>query len=180
MSMSELGPHSTPPRFYPLPPAPPAAIKPIPRWIWIITAVLILAVGGATVPIYKSFHSHWREAYPYIDSLHAKMTQGDDAGIYAQADPAWQQEIGQEKSNHIFDYVRNQLGAPRSTACTNQNISTNATSGTTLVLTFTTVFDKGTGIETLTLHQSNGVYRMIGYNIHSDELKAIPSDIKQK
>jgi hypothetical protein len=171
--MSE--PNPLPPRNYP---APPPAIKPIPRWIWIAAAVLILAAGVAAISVYKTIHTRWRANYLYIDALHAKMTQGDDAGIFAQADPEWQQEIGHEKSNHIFDYVRDQLGAPRSTSCTNQDISTNATDGTILTLTFTTVFDKGTATETLKLHKSNGVYRMISYNINSDHLTAIPPDLK--
>jgi hypothetical protein len=169
-----------PARYYPLPPAPPAAIKPIPRWVWIGSAILVLAFCGAMIPVYRYVTAQWHKADPLIAGLHQKMAQGDDAGIFAESDPLYQEQVGLEKSNRLFDNIRAQLGAPQSTTCMSQFVSANSTDGTMLTLTFNTIFDKGVGTETLKLHKENGVYRMIGYHVFSSQLKAdsIPAEIR--
>lgn len=169
------------PLYYPAP-LQTAPIKPLPRWIWIASAIAVVCLIAAAIPIYKIVSTQWRKANAYIAPLHAKMIQGDDAGIFADSDPAYQQEVGLQKSNHLFDYVRDQLGAPRSSTCIGQNISAKTGEGAILTLTFSTVFDKGTGTETLSLRKLNGVYRMVGYHVQSPQIKQtyVPSELKPK
>jgi hypothetical protein len=169
------------PLYYPAP-VQATAIKPVPRWVWIASAIAVVCLIAAAIPIYKIVRTQWRKADAYIAPLHAKMIQGDDAGIFAESDPAYQQSVGLEKSNHLFDYVREQLGAPRSSTCIGQNISAKTGEGSILTLTFSTVFDKGTGTERVSLHKLNGVYRMVGYNVQSPQIPQshIPSELKTK
>ncbi len=165
-----------PARYYPLPPAPAAEMKPIPRWVWVGSVVLVLALCGAMVPVLRIIARQWHRADPLIAKLHRQMAAGDDVGIFAGSDP----QVGLEKSNKLFDSIREQLGAPQSTTLMNEEVSANSQDGRVLTLTYRTIFDRGVATETLKLHRKNGPYRMIGYNLQSPQLKtdAIPADIR--
>jgi hypothetical protein len=127
-------------------------------------------------------NKEWHKADPLIAGLHEKMAKGDDAGIFAESDPAYQEQVGREKSDQLFDYVRQQLGAPQSTTLISQTVSDNSREGAGLTLIFSTVFDKGTGTETVKLRKTNGVYRMLGYNVLSPQIKGdeVPTEIRIK
>jgi hypothetical protein len=168
------------PRYYPRPPAPPPVLKPISPWVWIGAAVVVLALIGAAFPLYRLFHTQWHKADPIIAALHAQMAKGDDAGIFAQSDPAYQAQVGVTKSNELFDHVRQQLGAPHSSTCISQNISSDSKFGETLTLVFQTDFDKGTGTETLRMHKVGGAYKLLGYYVRSPQIPqdAVPADLR--
>ena len=168
-----------PARYYPLPPAPAAEMKPISKWVWIGSVILVLALCGAMIPVYRYLGAQWHEADPLIAGLHQKMVRGDDAGIFAESDPLYQ-TVGREMSDRLFDRVRDQLGAPQSTELLNQDISTDSTEGRILTLSFSTTFDKGTGVETLRLHKTKGVYRMIGYSVLSNQRKGDAAAVEIK
>lgn len=152
----------------------PAMMAPKPRsrgWItWVVGAVLLvftlLAVGG--VKLWRVFQTAGREE---IVPLHDAMKRGDLAGIFAASDPAYQQDVGQERSNKLFTLIHDKMGDPVSYTVTNVNESTMAGGGTKKTLVLNTRFTKGYGQETLVFHKDAGVWKMIGYHCRSTLLK---------
>jgi hypothetical protein len=175
-------PGSPPPRYYPPPPAPSAKIKPIPHWVWITAAVLVLSVVAGSVPLYRHIVHDWHRADGLIAGIHTRMVAGDDAGIYSTADTGYQSAIGLQRSNKLFDYVRTQLGSPRAFTCTGQAVNVDSKNGEILTLTVSTVFDKGSGTETFKFHRSDGVYKLLLYKVLSPQIvdAEIPADLKSR
>jgi hypothetical protein len=166
-------------RYYPAPPVPAAEMKPISKWVWIASAVFVLLLCAAIIPVYRFFNAQWHEADPLIAGLHQKMAKSDDEGIFAKSDPLYQ-TVGRKMSDRLFDRVRDQLGAPQSSELLNQDVSADSTAGSVLTLTLSTTFDKGTGVETLKLHKTKGVYRMIGYSVLSRQRKGDTAPVEIK
>jgi hypothetical protein len=159
-----------PPRPF-IPPPPPVILEPIPAWKWAAAGSLILALAGAAGAFVKWSHVQSRKAESAVTALHQKMTRADDAGIFASADPAFRDTITAETSNGMFDNVRTHLGAPRSSVQTDSDDSTDETMGSFLTLHYSTVFDKGSGNETICLHNVDGVWKLAAYNVESPLLK---------
>jgi hypothetical protein len=161
-----------PPRPFTIPPPPPVILKPIPAWKWAATIILVLAFAGGLVVFVKwsRTQSHTTEAA--VTALHRKMIGADDAGIFADADPTYRETITAETSNGMFDNVRTRLGAPRSSTQTDSNYSTEETMGSFLTLHYSTVFDKGSGNETICLHNVDGAWKLAAYNVESPLLRA--------
>jgi hypothetical protein len=170
-SVPNQQPHQRVPGPFPLPPAPPAELKPIPRWIWITTAIVILLLAGLVIPAIRSFQKERAAASAVVANLHSSMIRGDDAGIFSLADPSYQQQFGEENSAKLFANVRAQLGAPRSSKLIRAYFSSKPAVGQIITMRFSTVFDKGPGIETIRLHKVNGQYLLLSYFVRS---KLIP------
>ncbi len=170
-SVSDQQPHHRGPGHFTLPPAPVVELKPIPRWIWIATAVVILFLAGLVIPVVRSFQKERAAASAAVTNLHRSMIRGDDAGIFRLAAPSYQQQIGEENSARLFANVRAQLGAPRSSKLIRAYFSSRPAVGQIITMRFSTVFDKGPGIETIRLHKINGQYLLLSYSVRS---KLIP------
>jgi hypothetical protein len=180
--MSELNPPRQTPRFY-TPPAPPTVVlKPVAPWIWIASALVIVALVASAFPLIKMFRAQSGLANPVVTQLHARMTAADNAAIYADADPSYQTDVGRQGSNDLFDFVRTKLGTPHYSTRIGTNISNDSKTGEVLTLEYATAFDNGSGTETIKLHKSNGVYKLLGYEVQSPLLKQedIPVKLRVK
>jgi hypothetical protein len=155
-----------------LPPPPPMVLPPIPMWKWIagVLAVLACVAGLAVFAKWTRVRSH--KATVAVIALHRKMARADDAGIFADADPSYQEMVTAQISNSMFDNVRTQLGAPRSSIPTHRDESTYEGRGTFMTLHYRTVFDKGPGDETICLHNVDGVWKLAAYNVESPLLRS--------
>jgi hypothetical protein len=107
-----------------------------------------------------------------VAALHQKMIRADDAGIFADADPSYREMVPADISTGMFENVRTHLGAPRSSIETDSHDSMDETRGSFLTLHYSTVFDKGSGDETICLHSVDGAWRLAAYNVESPLLKA--------
>jgi hypothetical protein len=99
------------------------------------------------------------------------MSGADDAGIFADADATYRQTITVETSNGMFDNVRTRLGAPHSSIQIGSDDSSDETMGSFVTLHYVTVFDRGSGNETVCLHNVNGVWKLAAYNVESPLLR---------
>jgi hypothetical protein len=165
------------PRFYP---APPVELKPISKWMWIASVAGVLLFGTVLIFGLRAWRSETHLGSVAVDALHANMTQGDDAAIFAQSDPAYQHDVGLEKSNRLFDLVHNRLGIPRTSFRINTNVKATTKFGETLTLVNQTMFDNGSGTETIILHKVKNTYKLLGYYVRSPQMDAnvIPKDLK--
>jgi hypothetical protein len=125
---------------------------------------------GAISGCFSALADGDKQAQAQAAAMHDKMTRGDLAGIYDNADQRYKDAISREKSDALFTAVTNKLGAPQD--CKQQGFNMNATtSGTTLRLVCQTTFSKNaTGMETFVWLKSGDQYRLLLYNINSDEL----------
>jgi hypothetical protein len=159
---------------------PSAELKPISKWIWIASVAGVLFCVVVLIFGVKAWRAQTHLGAVVVDALHANMTKGDDAAIFAASDPAYQGDIGLEKSNKLFDFVRTHLGAPRSSFRINTTVKSTTKYGEILTLVDQTVFDKGSGTETITLHKVNGTYKLMGYFVRSPQMNEndVPKDLK--
>jgi hypothetical protein len=154
-----------------IPAGPPVELKPIAPWIWVTSILVILVVAAVAVFVFRSWREQTRLTEPVVANLHLHMTQSDDAGILADADPAYRTDMGVRGSNDLFDYVRARLGAPHESHRISTYVLNSPNSGEIVTMRYETVFDKGTATETIKLHNEGGVYRLSGYSIDSRLLR---------
>ena len=161
---------SWPPRPF-IPPPPPVILEPIPVWKWAAAALAVLACAAGSVAFVKWTHVQSHRAEAAVTALHQKMLHADDAGIFADADPSYRDMVTADISRGMFENVRTRLGAPRSSTQTDSDDSTDETKGSFLTLHYSTVFDKGSGNETICLHNVDGDWKLAAYNVESPLLK---------
>jgi hypothetical protein len=166
-----------PPRGF-LPPAPPVVLDPIPTWKWAGGIILAVTFAGALVFFVKWSHIQSHRAQAAVIALHQQMIRADDQGIFANADETYRQTITVETSNGMFDNVRARLGAPRSSTQIGRHDSTGEATGGFLTLRYFTVFEKGSGRETICFHDVGGVWKLAAYNVESPLLRANKSTIR--
>lgn len=169
-----------PPASFAYPPAPPADLKPIPRWVWISVAAFLIVLTVLAVPVYRSIRTQSHLASSAVNTLHADMTRRKDAMIFDQSDAAYQQDVGRKKSDELFDWVYSSLGDPHDATLVGTYASANAKTGEILTLTYKTNFDKGVATETIKLHKVGDRYLLIAYTVQSPQLKQedVPTDLR--
>jgi hypothetical protein len=174
--------NSRPPQRTFLPPPPPVVLEPIPAWKWFAAVFAVLAVAAGLVVLARWTRVRSHKATIAVVTLHRKMARADDAGIFADADPSYQEMVTAQISDSMFDNIRTQLGAPHSSIPTHRDESTYEGRGTFMTLHYRTVFDKGPGNETICLHNVDGVWKLAAYNVESPLLRsnkpAVPSQRK--
>lgn len=170
------------PRAFVLPTAPPADLKPIPSILWIAATAVFVLLAVIATPAIRSMRQQAAILSGVVNTLHTSMTNGDDDEIFNQADEAYQQDVGQQKSAELFAYVRSQLGAPHSSTLIGTYLFADSSEGKILTLNYRTAFDKGSATETIKLHKVNDQYLLVGYTVHSPQLRPseIPADLKTK
>ncbi len=174
------GPPAQPPSSFFMPPAPAPLLKPISPWVWIGAASILVFLAVLGVRVVANMRHQTAVISGVVATLHASMTKGDDVAIFNNADPAYQQQVGLQKSAHLFDYVRNSLGAPRSPHLIGTYISADSKTGQVLTLEYQTSFDKGAGTETIKFHKVDGRYLLLAYTVQSTKMNQsqIPADLK--
>jgi hypothetical protein len=166
------------------PPPPPGAyaaagisaamMAPKPRsrqWLWWVLGSVVLVLALLTVGGLKVWHVFQSAAREEIVPLHEAMKRGDLAGILAAADPAYRQEVGQERSDKLFTLIHDKMGDPVSYTVLNVNKSAYSGQGVKMTLVLDTTFTKGNGQETLVFHKDDGTWKMLGYHCRSSLLK---------
>ena len=94
--------------------------------------------------------------------------------IYNEASPLWKQDVTLEQSNEVFKTLRTKLGKVESrslNSATEQQNSGGALKGHVFILIHQTRFERGEGMETFTLIEENGRWRLARYFVNSTALK---------
>jgi len=159
-----------PPRGF-MPPPPPVVLEPIPAWKWAASVILVLTFAAGAIAYVKWPREQSHQADAAVAALHQEMMRADDGGIFANADESYRQTITVETSNGMFDNVRTRLGAPRSSIQTDSDDSTEEATGSYLTLRYSTLFEKGSGKETICFHNVDGVWKLAAYNVESPLLR---------
>jgi len=134
-----------------------------------LTALALLSVSSLC-GCYIKGPGFQKEALELANAMHQKMTAGDLAGIYNNADQGYRNAVTREKSDALYSSIARKLGAPLDCSLGSTNFTVTAT-GTTVVSTCTTHFAKNaSGVETFTWRKTGDQFRLLGYRINSDDL----------
>jgi hypothetical protein len=119
---------------------------------------------------FASLGADKNETLGLANAMHDRMTRGDLAGIYTDADQRYRNAISREKSDALFSAIARKLGSPQSCNQQGSNFQV-ATWGTTLRTVCQTTFSKNaTGKETFVWIKTDNQFRLLSYTINSDEL----------
>lgn len=94
--------------------------------------------------------------------------------IYNDSSSLWKQDVTLEQSNDVFKTLRSKLGKVENRSlhsATEQQNSGGALKGHAFILSYETRFERGAGMETFTLIEEEGRWRLARYLVNSTDLK---------
>lgn len=144
-------------------PAPPLSILLIAVFLILITACQDVERGR--VP------SEVQEVVANVGDL---ITQEQYDRIYNESSERWKQDVTLEQSNETFKTLRSKLGKVESRSlhsATEQENSGGPLKGHVFILAYQTRFEAGEGMETFTIIEENGQWRLVRYRVNSTALK---------
>ena len=109
-----------------------------------------------------------------IDRVTEDIAAARDRELYERAADEWRAAATPEESRDKLERVRTRLGRVQSRALhtgTERDVASGPLSGHSLVVTYQTTFERGTGMETFTLLERDGRWLLAGYTVTSDALK---------
>ncbi|HEU4837605.1 MAG TPA: DUF4019 domain-containing protein [Pyrinomonadaceae bacterium] len=121
--------------------------------------------GGGRVPA---------EVNEVIASVGENITQERYEQIYNESSDLWKKDVTLDQSNEAFKTLRTKLGKVESRtlhSATEQQNSGGALKGHVYILTYQTKFERGDAMETFTLIEENGRWRMARYFVNSTALQ---------
>jgi hypothetical protein len=146
----------------------PFPLSPFP----LLTLLLLAFVASCTLQ--ASRKGIPPEAQAAIDETSDHIAEGRYEKIYNEAAEEWRQATTLNQSNATFEVLKTKLGEVKSrsfhSASEHQN-SSGALPGHSFVITYKTTFDRGEGMETFTLIERDGRWRLARYFVNSDALK---------
>ena len=114
------------------------------------------------------------EVNEVITSVGENITQEKYEQIYNESSDLWKKDVTLDQSNEVFKTLRTKLGKVESRAlhsATEQQNSGGALKGHVYILSFQTRFERGDGMETFTLIEENGRWRLARYLVNSTALQ---------
>jgi len=143
-----------------------------PREIFLILFLSSLTIvacrqdaGGGRVP---------SEVNEVIAGVGENISQERYEQIYNESSDLWKRDVTLEQSNEAFKTLRTKLGKVASRtlhSATEQQNSGGALKGHVYILTYQTRFERGDGMETFTLIEENGRWRLARYFVNSTALQ---------
>jgi uncharacterized protein DUF4019 len=94
--------------------------------------------------------------------------------IYNDSSDLWKHDVTLEQSNEVFKTLRNKLGKIENRslhAANEQQNSGGLLKGHAFILSYETRFERGRGMETFTLIEENGQWRLARYLVNSTDLR---------
>jgi hypothetical protein len=137
--------------------------------VWGMLFVVLLALMGIT-GCFGKLKEFEHQALTLDDAMHKKMAAGDVAGIYDNADQRYRDAVTREKSDAFYASIARKLGAPLDCKQGNTRYFV-GTGGTTIASVCDMHFAKNaSGVETFTWLKSGDTYKLLGYDIKSNDL----------
>jgi len=114
------------------------------------------------------------EVNEVITSVGENISQERYEQIYSESSDLWRKDVTIEQSNEVFKNLRTKLGKVESrtlhSAAEQQN-SGGTLKGHIYILSYETRFERGDGMETFTLIEENGRWRLARYFVNSTALQ---------
>ena len=114
------------------------------------------------------------EVEDVVTSIGNNIDQERYDQIYSESADLWKRDATLEQSNEVFKTLRTKLGKVETRslhAATEQQNSGGPLKGHIYILQYETRFERGRGMETFTLTEENGNWRLARYLVNSTDLK---------
>ena len=138
---------------------------------------LILFLSSLTVVACRQEAERGRvpsEVQEVVTSFGENIAQERYDQIYSESSDLWKKDVTLERSNEVFKSLRTKLGKVEARAlhsATEQQNSGGALKGHVYILSYQTRFERGDGMETFTLIEENGRWRLARYLVNSTALQ---------
>jgi hypothetical protein len=106
-----------------------------------------------------------------IDDITSDLARGDYDKIYADAADEWRQTARADESRANLERLRTSLGNVLSRAQLGANETLASVTDHMLVVSYNTKFERADAIETFTLVERDGRWRLARYAVNSNALK---------
>jgi hypothetical protein len=130
-----------------------------------ITCACGIANQGKRVPA---------EVEDVVTNIGSNLDQERYEQIYSDSGELWKRDATLEQSNEVFKTLRSKLGKVENRSlhsATEQQNSGGPLKGHVYILRYETRFERGSGMETFTLTEENGQWRLARYLVNSTNLK---------
>lgn len=114
------------------------------------------------------------EVEEVVANITANIDQERYEQIYDESSDLWKQDATLEESNEVFKLLRTRLGKVENRSLNSANEQQNSggsLKGHAFILSYETRFERGTGMETFTLIEQDGHWRLARYLVNSTALK---------
>jgi hypothetical protein len=109
-----------------------------------------------------------------ITNIGEQIAQERYEQIYNESSELWKKDVTLEQSNEVFKTLRTKLGRVETRSLNSaiqQENSGGALKGHVFILSYETHFERGDGMETFTLIEENGRWRLARYLVNSTALQ---------
>ena len=114
------------------------------------------------------------EVQEVVTSVGENIAQERYEQIYSESSDLWKKDVTLDQSNEVFKTLKTKLGKVESRAlhsAAEQQNSGGALKGHVYILSYQTRFERGDGMETFTLIEENGRWRLARYFVNSTALQ---------
>lgn len=114
------------------------------------------------------------EVEDVVTSITTNIDQEQYEQIYNESSELWKHDVSLEQSNEVFKTLRNKLGKIESRSLHSANEQQNSgglLKGHAFILSYETRFERGRGMETFTVIEENGQWRLARYLVNSTDLR---------
>ena len=140
-------------------------------------SVLLIFLSSLTVSACRQDAERGRvpsEVQEVVTSVGENIAQERYEQIYSESSDLWKKDVTLDQSNEVFKTLRTKLGKVESRAlhsATEQQNSGGVLKGHVYILSYQTRFERGEGMETFTLIEENGRWRLARYLVNSTALQ---------
>ena len=136
--------------------------------------VLLLAAIACACGVSNKGERVPAEVEDVVVNIGSYLDQERYEQIYTDSADLWKRDVTLEQSNEVFKTLRSKLGKVENRAlnsATEQQNSGGPLKGHVYILSYETRFERGPGMETFTLIEENGQWRLARYLVNSTNLK---------
>jgi len=109
-----------------------------------------------------------------VTNIAANIDQERYEQVYSDSSDLWKRDVTLEQSNEVFKTLRTKLGKAESRSLNSANEQHNSggvLKGHVFILSYETRFERGHGMETFTLIEETGQWRLARYLVNSTDLR---------
>jgi hypothetical protein len=140
------------------------------RWrLWLFVASPFLFMGACSIIVFHAKSAYLPAAIAASSHLHEQLAHGEDAQIYTNADPSFQNALPAATALRFFARIRRKLGPCQYSGPRTWSANTNS-SGTLITVVYHERCSNGSGDETLRWKMGDGAVRLVYMNVNSPEL----------
>jgi hypothetical protein len=136
--------------------------------------VLLLAATAFACGINNQRPRVPSEVNEVVTSIGNNIDQEQYEQIYNDSSDLWKKDATLEQSNEVFKTLRTKMGKVENRqlhSASEQQNSGGALKGHAFILSYETRFERGRGMETFTLIEQDGHWRLARYLVNSTDLK---------